>query len=145
MKVAIILGNRINDDGNISQKMEERLNLTLELINDLNPDKIILSGGVANPVANVSEAQRMEEYLVAKKINPEILIKEDQSLTTAQNARFSVPIAKALKATTIIVCSSIEHFTEYPYNVINYFRQEIGTDKITLMTYSKTTSTTRNG
>ncbi|HON64640.1 MAG TPA: YdcF family protein [Bacilli bacterium] len=144
MKVAVILGYRLNDDGTMAKRLVERLNLTLELIKELNPDRVILSGGVANPLAKVSEAQRMEEYLVAKGVNPASLIKEEQSLTTAQNARFSVPIAKALKADTIVVCSSIEHFTEYPYNIINYFRQEIGPDQITLMTYTKTTSTTRN-
>ena len=86
MKVAVILGYRLNDDGTMAKRLVERLNLTLELIKELNPDRVILSGGVANPLAKVSEAQRMEEYLVAKGVNPASLIKEEQSLTTAQNA-----------------------------------------------------------
>ena len=31
MKIAIILGNRMNDDGTISNTMKKRLDLTLEL------------------------------------------------------------------------------------------------------------------
>ena len=96
MKVAIILGNRMNDDGTISATMKKRLDLTIELFNELKPDKIIVSGGIANEVANVSEASKMEEYLLSKGIDKDLIIQENKSHTTRENALFSVPIAESL-------------------------------------------------
>ena len=96
MKIAIILGNRMNDDGTISNTMKKRLDLTLELYNEYKPDKIIVSGGIANKVANISEASKMEEYLIEKGLDPELIIKEDNSMTTRENALYSVPIATVI-------------------------------------------------
>ena len=90
MKIAIILGNRMNDDGTISNTMKKRLDLTLELYNEYKPDKIIVSGGIANKVANISEASKMEEYLIEKGLDPELIIKEDNSMTTRENALYSL-------------------------------------------------------
>ncbi len=136
MKVAIILGNRMNDDGTISETMKKRLDLTLKLYQELKPDKIIVSGGIANEIAGVSEASKMEEYLVNNGLNKDLIIKEDQSHTTRENALFSVPIALSLKADTIIICSTIEHFTLVPYNTIKYFSDAINNSNVKIMIYT---------
>ena len=66
MEVAIVLGNRMNDDGSLSEIMKTRLALTLRLIAEHSPDKIILSGGPANPKANVTEAEAMERFQIGR-------------------------------------------------------------------------------
>ena len=136
MKVAIILGNRMNDDGTISETMKKRLELTLELYKELKPDKIIVSGGIANRIANVSEASKMEEYLINKGISKDLIIQENESHTTRENALFSVPIALGLNADTIIICSTIEHFTKVPYNTVKFFSDELKDKKVKLMIYT---------
>lgn len=136
MVVAVILGNRINDDGSITDKMIERLELAIRLNEEHNPDKIILSGGYANKRVNVAESEVMYNYLINKGIPSDKLIKETQSLTTLQNARYSVKIAKELQADTIILSSSIEHINRLLLNPARLFRRQIGRSNIELIVYT---------
>ena len=55
MKIAIVLGNRMNDDGSLSKIMIKRLLLTLKFDKVYHPDLIITSGGIANELAGVAE------------------------------------------------------------------------------------------
>ena len=135
--VAIILGNRVNDDGTITKIQEERLEMAVEIEKKFNPDYFILTGGSPNKKAGISEAEGMYNYLIKKGFNKDKLIKEDQSLTTVQNAMFSVPIAKKLGADIIIVCSSGYHFVDPQYHAIDAFLNEVNKENMRLMIYTK--------
>ncbi len=139
MKVLVILGNRMNDDGSLSEKMTLRLELTVKYFNKYGADKIIVSGGIANKKAGVAEADKMEEYLLAKGIPQEVIIKEDKSLTTKQNAAFSCPKAMELQASTMVLITSKEHMHRYYLNPIKLFKRYLkkcGGAGITLTTYT---------
>ncbi len=136
-KVAVILGNRVNDDGTITKIQEDRLEMALEIEREFNPDYFILSGGSPNKKVGISEAEGMYNYLIAKGFNKNKLIKEENSLTTVQNAQFSVPIAEKLGANIIIVCSSLYHFEDLQYHALNSFIDEIKKTNMTLMIYTK--------
>ena len=125
MLVAVILGYRLNDDGTMAPTLVERLQMAIKLNNAFNPDKIVLSGGVANAKAGVSEAQRMHDYLVAQGVESSKLVVEDKSMTTKQNAEFSVPIACQLGATEILLCSSLSHVTRWYLNPISLFKRQL--------------------
>lgn len=135
MKIAVVLGNRINNDGTITKAMAKRIELAKRLYDDIKPDYIIVSGGVANKKAGISEAEVMYNKLVELNVPKEILIKEDKSRTTNENALFSIPLAKEKKADTIIICSSHEHFTQ-PYNVLTIFNKAINDSSVNLMVYT---------
>ena len=135
--VVILLGNRLNDDGSISKIQEQRLLLALEIEEKFKPDYFILSGGLANPAAKRTEADAMYEYLVAKGIDEKKLIKEGNSLSTVENALYSVPIAEKLGAKTIMVCSSAYHFGNPVYKAMETFVKETEGKNITLMTYCR--------
>lgn len=136
-KVVIILGNRLNDDGSITEIQRQRLELALEIEKEFNPDYYILSGGPANPVPNKSEAQAMYEYLIEKGIKKERLILEDQSYSTVENAKYSIPIAKKLNPDLIIICTSAYHLGNPIYKTMESFINELKDSNITLMTYSR--------
>ena len=136
MRIAVVLGNRINDDGSFTSIMVRRLELALELYNNKMVDKIICSGGYANPKVNFSEAEKMKEYLISKNIPEELIIEENKSLSTYQNALYSVPIVLEEKANLIIVTSTNEHFTKYNYNVIKYFEDQLIGQNVRLMVYT---------
>lgn len=138
--VLVVLGNRLNDDGSITKFQKERLEMALEIIEKYNPLKVILSGGIANPVPNKSEAEAMEEYLLNKGIDKSLLIKEDKSRHTGENASFSVPIAKLLGADTIIVCTSDYHLADGGYNTVRYFVNALKDTNISVMFYTKNTN-----
>lgn len=136
MLVAVVLGNRINDDGSMSALMSARLKATLEAIEKFNPDKIILSGGAANDKVNVSEAEMMFEYLTSRGVTAEKLVTEDKSMTTKQNAEFSVPIAQSLGATELLLITSPEHMYRKFYNPIKLFEKQLSRySAIALNTY----------
>lgn len=138
MKVAVVLGNRLNDDASITSVMEQRLKLTLQLMQEHAPDKIIVSGGVANPVAGVSEAQVMSNWLVSHGVDIDLIVKEDKSLTTKQNAKYSVPIAVELGAKNVILCTSAEHMSRWYLNPVKLFRKQLKKyPNIQLTTYCK--------
>ena len=138
MLVAIILGNRLNDDGAPSEILKKRLAATLKINELFAPSKIIVSGGVANPKAGVSEAQVMRDYLVSFGIENDKIVLEDKSMTTKQNAAFSVPIAASLGATEILLCTSIEHMGRKNLNPIRLFCKKLQDfDGIKLSVYSE--------
>lgn len=114
--------------------------LTKKLYEEEAPDKIILSGGIANPKAGVSEAGSMLKYLVSKGMPEEVFVLEDKSKTTKQNALFSVPMAKELGATEILLCTSNEHMTRKHLNPIKIFTKQLKKqgmlDTVKLVPYS---------
>ena len=78
--VAIILGNRLNDDGTITLIQEQRLLMALDIEKTFNPDYFILTGGLANEKAQKTEAQAMYEYLVNKGLNKDKLILDNEEV-----------------------------------------------------------------
>ena len=135
--VVIVLGNRLNDDGTITNIQEERLKLAIEIEKDFNPDYFILSGGLANPIPGITEAEAMYNFLIKQGFNKNKLILEPNSYSTVENARYSVPIAKELGAERIIVCSSAYHFGNPGYKAMESFVKELEGTNIVLMTYCK--------
>ena len=125
MLVAIILGNRLNDDGSMSDILKKRLEAALRLNKLFLPSKIIVSGGIANPAAGVSEAQVMRDYLVSNGVESDRIVVEARSMTTKQNAEFSVPIAVSFGATQILLCTSTEHMGRKYLNPIRLFEKEM--------------------
>ena len=62
MKALILLGNRMNDDGTLSAAMLERLALAEARYRKGDVDLIIVSGGLANPEAGVTEARAIRTF-----------------------------------------------------------------------------------
>lgn len=133
MLVLVVLGNRLNDDGSITEIMRARLNLALQINQKLNPQIIVLSGGVANPNAGTSEAAVMQRFLTASGVDAEKIVLEDKSLTTKQNAKFSVPIVANLGATELLVCTTPEHMHRSFLNPIRLFAAQLKKTKIKLL------------
>lgn len=139
MKVAVVLGNRLSDDGAPTPALTERIRLAADFYERHSPDFVILSGGIANPKAGVSEAEAMKKML--RGLIPEgKLITESRSLTTRQNALYSVPVALKLNATEIAVISSPEHIDRRYLNPMRLFRKALkkhGARHIQLYAYKK--------
>lgn len=139
MKIAVVLGNRLNDDASPGEALKQRIELTKSFYNAESPDFVVLSGGVANPKAGVSEAEVMKKMLTGA-IPEEKLVTESESLTTRQNALYSVPLALKLNATEITVISSPEHIDRRYLNPVRLFRKALkrrGAGHIPLFAYKK--------
>lgn len=125
MKIAVILGHRLNNDGSVTQILQKRLDLALQLIVKEQPHRVIVSGGIANPAAKISEAEVMKNKLVECGVDPALIILEPNSLDTHQNAQLSVPIAKSLDATEIVLCTTSEHMYREKLNPVRFFTAEL--------------------
>lgn len=138
--VAIVLGYKLNKDSSMDDLLIKRLKLTLKLLKEEKIDKIILSGGCPVSGQKYSEAEAMAQYLIENGVEPEIVIREEKSLTTVENAKYSVPIAKELGATRIIIVTTLEHMARPFLNPINIFSNEIKDNNISTMYYTNSTT-----
>lgn len=117
--IMVVLGNWMNDDGTISATMKKRLDLALVAYTEFEPAYIVVTGGMANSKAGITEAQAMYDYLVDHGIDGSIIIKEDQSMSTNQNAIYTMKKLENLNFKNLIIVSTIEHFVTY--GAIKYF------------------------
>ena len=71
MHVLVVLGNRMNDDGSMTQLSQRRLQAAMRFVSAFNADKIILSGGVAKKPTAVRRRQCVSIWLTMalRKIN----------------------------------------------------------------------------
>ena len=133
MKVVIVLGYKLNDDASMDDLLKKRLNLCLKLINEESDDIIIVSGGCPTPPGlDVSEADVMAEYLINNNVDKNMIIKEDKSLTTEENALYSVPIAKKLGAKKITVITTLDHMSRNFLNPVRLFAEQLKDNSVTL-------------
>ncbi|MBR0451413.1 MAG: YdcF family protein [Oscillospiraceae bacterium] len=125
MQYFIVLGNQLNDDSSLSAKGLKRCDITKKAFSIFHPDKIILSGGIANPKAGISEAEALFRHLTADLyMDPDLFILENRSTTTEENALFSLKIAQDDRADEVVVISSIEHFGRlFPKNAVLNFTE----------------------
>lgn len=132
--IMIVLGNRLKDDSSITHIMKEWLDLAIKGYEIFSPTQIIVSGGVANKKAKISEAKAMYDYLVNNGIPSNKIIMENKSKTTIENALFSIPIALELSPNAVIVVTSIDH---YSHDICKVFHNALGKKEIDLIFYTK--------
>lgn len=135
--IFVVLGNYLNDDGTPSNILIERLNLVIEAYKKFYPTNIIVSGGRANIKTVYTESKVMKDYLINNGLDENIIIEENQSMTTKENAWYSSKIIQELNDKDVLVISSMEHFVSYSYNVAKYFT-DVLPKGYNVMTYTKT-------
>ena len=89
----VALGFQLNPDGTMREELIERLKVLLAAAEQY-PQALIVctGGGTAADDPAATEAGRMAEWLKAQGVDPVRIIVEDHSLTTAQNALFTLDI-----------------------------------------------------
>ena len=106
------LGFQLNPDGTMRDELVERLKVMLSASENY-PNAIIVctGGGTAADDPTATEAGRMAEWLEAQGVDPSRLIVEDHSLTTAQNAIYTIDILsdKTPQVRQIAIISSDYH------------------------------------
>ena len=89
----VTLGFQLNPDGSMKEELIHRLE-TLKHCAEKYPNALIVctGGGTARDNPSVTEAGEMARWLRENGIEPSRIIVENQSQTTAQNARFTLDI-----------------------------------------------------
>ena len=83
----IVLGAFVNGT-TLSAALRSRLDEALRYLSVFPGTMVVVSGG-QGPDESVSEADAMAEYLITKGIGRDKIIREDRSVTTRENLRFS--------------------------------------------------------
>lgn len=98
MKILIILGFKLNDDGGMNIILKNRLDKSAKLYCTINYDIIIVSGGNVGKNKKLTESSVMKKYLVEKHlIDSKIIIEENNSSDTNENAIETYKIIKKIK------------------------------------------------
>ncbi len=125
MNVIVVLGRRLNDDGSMHADLIKRCDKAYEYFQNHKPDKMLLSGGKPNKKAKKAESEAMREYFLQKNVPEEIILIENKSKTTYQNAKFSALILKDLGVKKVIICSSKKHLTRKYLNPCRLFKRRL--------------------
>ena len=89
----VVQGFQLDPDGTIREELEDRLQVTLAASKKYPQAWIVCSGGgTAANHPEVTEAGRMAEWLEANGVDPARIIQEDRSMTTAQNAIYTLDL-----------------------------------------------------
>jgi len=119
MNIIIILGSRLKSRV-VHDELKSRLDAALEL--GVKDQIYIVSGGRTDLQIEISEADAMENYLVSKGIPDTIIIKENRSTDTIENAYYSKLIVdKLTQVDNICVVSSCYHMPRVRYIFENCF------------------------
>lgn len=108
----VVLGFELNDDGTMQDELLGRLKTALSCANQYPQAYVVCTGGgTARKNPDVTEAGLMGEWLLSQGLDPDRLIIEDQSFTTAQNALFTYEILldQYPQVHDIVVVSSLYH------------------------------------
>ena len=89
----IVLGFQLNPDGSMKDELIERLTVA-KASAEKYPNSLIVctGGGTAAENPDATEAGKMAKWLIENGVDPQRVIVEDQSLTTAQNAIYTYRI-----------------------------------------------------
>ncbi|MBR3593427.1 MAG: YdcF family protein [Clostridia bacterium] len=90
----IVLGAGVHGE-TPSAVLRGRLDKAVEFHKN-NPHALIVVSGGQGPQEDVTEAYAMEKYLLARGVDPDMIIKEEKSTSTLENFRFSKEILDTL-------------------------------------------------
>ncbi|MBR0216373.1 MAG: YdcF family protein, partial [Clostridia bacterium] len=87
----VVLGFQLNPDGSMREELIQRLEVVLEASKQYPKAFIVCTGGgTAADDPTATEASRMAQWLEAHGVDASRLIVENKSLTTAQNAMYTL-------------------------------------------------------
>lgn len=114
-QAVVVLGCQVRGE-TPSVMLCRRLNAAMDILNEYPQAVCIVSGGQGNG-ENISEAEAMHRYLVGKGIDEKRIIKEDKSVSTYENIRFSADILEELgiKNNIVIVTNEFHQYRAYNF------------------------------
>ncbi|MFC1615952.1 YdcF family protein [Patescibacteria group bacterium] len=107
--VIIVLGNKVNEDRTVSDRLKSRLDKSIEIYNQGKSSNILVSGATGKEGHN--EAEVMQEYLVENGIPGEHIHVDGMALNTYQTAENAKEIMEFNGWESALVVSNYYHIT----------------------------------
>ncbi|WP_435526033.1 YdcF family protein [Chryseobacterium indoltheticum] len=108
-EVAVILGNKVNEDGTLSKRLEKRLESGIELYKNHRVKKILVSGGLGKE--GFYEGDKMKEFLVKNAIPDSVILVDNYGNNTRLTVENTLKLRSKIKFNSIIVVSQYFHVT----------------------------------
>ena len=105
--VAVIMGNKVNEDGTLSPRLTERMKCGLSLYQHDRVKRIIVSGGLGKE--GYYEGDKMKEYLVRNGVPDSVVIIDNKGNSTELSVNNTLSLQKQLHFKRIIVVSQYYH------------------------------------
>lgn len=107
--LAVILGNKVNEDGTLSERLEKRLECGLALYNSKRVNKIIVSGGLGKE--GFYEGEKMKAFLKQKGIPDSVIVVDNFGNNTQASVNNTLKLKDSLHFNSVIVVSQYFHLT----------------------------------
>jgi vancomycin permeability regulator SanA len=107
--LAIVLGNKVNEDGTLSTRLAERLNKSIELYKEDRVKCILVSGGLGKE--GYWEGEKMKEYLLEHHIPNESIIVDNDGFNTEKTVVNALHVMDSMQLKSAITVSQYFHQT----------------------------------
>lgn len=107
--LAVILGNKVNEDGTVSTRLQKRLESSVQLYKDQRVKKILVSGGLGKE--GFYEGSKMKEFLVSEGIPDSVIIVDNKGDNTRKTVENVLQLKPELQFRSLIVVSQYFHVT----------------------------------
>lgn len=107
--IAVILGNKINEDGTLSERLEKRMECGLNLFRNGRVKKLLVSGGLGKE--GFYEGDKMREYLIKNNVPDSVIIVDNLGDNTIATVDNTLRLKDSLNFHSLIVVSQYFHLT----------------------------------
>lgn len=107
--LAVILGNKVNEDGTLSERLKARVDCGFDLYKLGQVKKILVSGGLGKE--GYCEGTKMKEYLIRKGVPNSVIFVDDKGKNTLLTVRNTLSLRDSIEFESIIVVSQYYHLT----------------------------------
>lgn len=107
--LAVVFGNKVNEDGTLSVRLKARLDKSIELYQKKQVKDIVVSGGLGKE--GYWEGTEMKTYLIKSNIPAEKIIVDNFGDNTEKTVINTIRIADSLKYNKVISISQFYHQT----------------------------------
>ncbi|AZB00394.1 YdcF family protein [Chryseobacterium joostei] len=107
--LAVVFGNKVNEDGTLSPRLKARLDKSIELYHNKQVKNILVSGGLGKE--GYWEGTEMKKYLIKNKIPTEKILVDNSGNNTEKTVINTIKIADSLKFSKVISVSQFYHQT----------------------------------
>jgi vancomycin permeability regulator SanA len=107
--MAVILGNKVNEDGTLSKRLEKRLECGLNLYHNRRVKKILVSGGLGKE--GFYEGDKMKSYLIEHGVPDSLIIVDNFGNNTIATVNNTLKLKDSLNFHSLIVVSQYFHLT----------------------------------
>lgn len=107
--IAVILGNKVNNDGSLSERLEKRLECGLGLYRQGRVKRLLVSGGLGKE--GFYEGDKMHDYLVKNGVPDSVIIIDNLGVNTGATVENTRKLKDSLGFNSIIVVSQYYHLT----------------------------------